>query len=454
LNLGNNPLGTMLFKNYHELISNGATSVLQQKRKDILEMCAAALDAVHPYRVVKNLFQDSQMVFPSETVDLSTFDHLYLVGFGKASVGMGQAVCDAVPIQKGVVITNDSSAKFTTDSVEIFFGGHPLPNEQSIKGADAIIELFSQCTENDCVIVVISGGGSALFCKPRVSLTDLQNTIDLVLRSGATINELNTIRKHLSFVKGGLLVQQTEAVVLTLIISDVVNDPLSSIASGPTVPDSSTFSDAVDILNNYDLWRKVSEQVRFVLDEGRKGRIPETLKERDPAFQKVYNFIVANNERACRGALQKAEDLGYEATLLTTALTGEAKHLSRYMVKRARQSLTQCTAAFISGGESTVTMRGNGLGGRNQEFVLGCVEDIAGSEMVIASFATDGADGNSSAAGAIADGYTLARAKKNHLLPADFLKENNSNAFFSQLGDAFLTGLTGTNVTDIQILLQ
>ena len=444
----------MVFQNYHELISNGATPILQQKRKDVLEMCAAALDAVHPYRVVKDLFQGSQMVFPSETVDLSTFDHLYLVGFGKASVGMGQAICDAVPIQKGVVITNDSSAKLTADSVEIFFGGHPLPNEQSIKGADAIIELFGHCTDNDCVIVVISGGGSSLFCKPRVALSDLQNTIDLLLRSGATINEVNTIRKHLSFVKGGLLVQQTKAVVLSLIISDVVNDSLSSIASGPTVPDSSTFSDAIDILNRYGLWRKVSEQVRFILDDGRKGRIPETLKDEDPVFQKVFNFIVANNERACQGAFHKAEELGYEATLLTTALTGEAKDLSRYMVTRARKSLTRNTAAFVSGGEPTVTMQGSGLGGRSQEYVLGCVEAIAGSGMVIASFATDGADGNSVAAGAIADGYTLARAKKKHLLPADFLKENNSNAFFSQLGDAFLTGLTGTNVTDIQILLQ
>ena len=444
----------MVFKNYHELISNGATPVLQQKRRDILEMFTAALDAVHPYRVVKDLFQGSQMVFPSETFDLSTFDHLYLVGFGKASVGMGQAVCDAVPIHKGVVITNDSSAKLTTDTVQIFIGGHPLPNEQSVKGADAIVKLFGQCTENDCVVVVISGGGSALFCKPRVGLSDLQNTIDLLLRSGATINELNTIRKHLSFVKGGLLVQQTQAVVLTLIISDVVNDPLSSIASGPTVPDSSTFSDAIDILNRYDLWGKVSEQVRFVLDEGRTGRIPETLKEGDPVFQKVFNFIVANNERACRGAVQKAEELGYEAKLITTALTSEAKDVSRYMVQRARKSLTFGTAAFISGGEPTVTMQGNGLGGRNQEFVLGCVEDIAGSDMVIASFATDGADGNSTAAGAIADGCTLARARKKHLLPADFLKVNNSNAFFSQLDDTFLTGLTGTNVTDIQILLQ
>ena len=163
---------------------------------------------------------------------------------------------------------------------------------------------------------------------------------------------------------------------------------------------------------------------------------------------------MANNERACRGAVQKAEELGYEAKLITTALTSEAKDVSRYMVQRARKSLTFGTAAFISGGEPTVTMQGNGLGGRNQEFVLGCVEDIAGSDMVIASFATDGADGNSTAAGAIADGCTLARARKKHLLPADFLKVNNSNAFFSQLDDTFLTGLTGTNVTDIQILLQ
>lgn len=443
----------MLFKNYQELISNGTTPVLRQKREDILTMFAAGLDAVNPSFVVSQVLNGPRLMFPSETIDLSGFDHLYLVGFGKASVGMAEAVYEAVPIIKGVVITADPSARVTHGSLEVFVGGHPLPNIQSISGADRILELFHHCTPNDCVIVLISGGGSSLFCKPRVPLADLQHTITLLLRAGATIDQINTIRKHLSLVKGGQLALQTKAMIFSLIISDVVHDPISSIASGPTAPDPTTFSDAENVLHRYGLWEKVSEAVRSVILDGRKGTIPETLKEDDPAFQKVFNFIVANNETACTAALQKARELGYDARLLTTALTGEAHVLGRYMVQRVKDSLTRDTAAFISGGEPTVTVHGTGVGGRNQEFVLGCVEDIAGTESVVGSFATDGIDGTSTAAGAIADGCTFARAQKKHLVPRRFLLENNSYVFFSTLGDVLRTGLTGTNVMDIQVIL-
>jgi glycerate 2-kinase len=443
----------MLFKNYNELVSNGSNPTLQQKRKDILEMFCAAVDAVQPYRVIKELFDSHQLVFPSETIDLSDFDHLYLVGFGKASVGMAQAVCDAVTITKGVVITNDPSVKNIHDSLEVIVGGHPLPNEGSIRGAEKIVGLLRQCTKNDCVILLVSGGGSSLFCKPRVPLDNLQETVTLLLRSGATITELNTIRKHLSLVKGGQLAQQTDAVVLSLIISDVVGDPISSIASGPTAPDPTTFSDVREILYRYKIWEKISPVIRTIIEEGIAGHSSETLKEGDPAFDKVFNFIVANNERACQGAMTKATELGYEAKLITTSLTGEAKVLGRYLINRIDKSLTKENAAFIFGGEPTVIVRGNGLGGRNQEFVLSCVEEIAGSDIVIASFATDGIDGNSDAAGALADGFTFGRAQKKQMIPSRFLKQNNSYAFFHALGDTLHTGLTGTNVMDIQLIL-
>lgn len=444
----------MLFKNYQELLSNGTTPVLQQKRADILSMLAAGLDAVNPSSVISQLFNGPQLVFPSETIDLSGFDHVNLVGFGKASVGMAEAVCKAVPISKGVVITADPSARVTYDFLDVFVGGHPLPNLQSLSGADRTLDLFHHCTENDCVIVLISGGGSSLFCKPRVPLPDLQETITLLLRAGATIDQINTIRKHLSLVKGGQLVLQTKAMVLSLIISDVVHDPVSSIASGPTAPDPTTFADAENVLQRYDLLGKVSEAVRLVIHDGIRGMIPETLKEDDPAFSRVMNYIVANNQTACNAALMKARELGYEARLLTTALAGEACVLGQYMVKKVRDSITEGTAAFISGGEPTVIMHGAGMGGRNQEFVLGCLEDIAGTESVVASFATDGVDGNSPTAGAIADGYTIARAQEKHLVPRRFLMENNSYVFFSTLKDVLCTGFTGTNVMDIQIILQ
>ena len=444
----------MLFTNYDELILNGSTPILQQKRKDILEMLIAAVEAVQPYRVVKEMFHGSEMVFPSESFDLASFDHLYLVGFGKASVGMAQAVCDAAKITKGVVITNDPCASVTHDAVEVLVGGHPLPNNESIRGAEKILALLQDCGESDAVIVLISGGGSSLFCKPRVPLLDLQKTIDLLLRSGATINEINTIRKHLSLVKGGHLVQQTKAVIFSLIISDVVHDSISSIASGPTSPDPTTYTDAEEILRRYQVWMKVPTAIRMVIEEGRKRHLPETLKNDDAAFEKVFNFIIANNEQACQAAVKKAGELGYDAKLITTSMTGEAKTLGRYLVDRVTNSLTKENAAFVTGGEPTVAVHGNGIGGRNHELVLGCVVEIANSDIVLASFATDGIDGNSNAAGALADGCSLARAQKKHLDPSRFLQENNTYAFFHALGDTMQTGLTGTNVMDIQIILQ
>jgi glycerate-2-kinase len=444
----------MLFKNYDDLVLNGQTPLLQQKRKDVLDMLTAAIDAVQPSRVVKDVFCGTQLVFASEAIDLSSFDHLYVVGFGKASVGMAQAVCDEVTVTKGVVITNDSSAIITNHSIEVIVGGHPLPNEGSIHGAEKILELLGQCSENDCVIVLISGGGSALFCKPRVPLNDLQKTIDLLLRSCVSIDELNTIRKHLSLVKGGQLAQYTKAVIISLIISDVVDDPITSIASGPTCPDPTTFSDAREILKRHELWTNIPTTVTTVITEGIAGRISETLKENDPVFETVFNFIIANNERACQGVITKAKELGYDAKLMTTSIAGEARVIGKYLINRVKKSICNRKTVFITSGETTVTVRGSGTGGRNQELVLSCVEEIAGKDMVVASFATDGIDGNSNVAGALADGFTLPRALKKKLNPSRFLEQNNSYVFFQGLDDTLRTCRTGTNVMDIQILIR
>jgi glycerate 2-kinase len=444
----------MLFKNYDQLMGNGQTPALAQKRKDVLEMLAAAVETVDPYLVVERVFQEKQLVLQSETVDVSTFDHVYVVGFGKASVGMAQAVCDSVSVTKGVVVTNNSTATISRDSVEVIVGGHPLPAEGSVRGAEKIISLFQGCTENDCVIVLISGGGSALFEKPRVPFEDLQQTTDLLLRSGVGIEDFNTIRKHLSQVKGGQLAGYTKGFIISLIISDIVNDPVSSIASGPTSPDPTTFSDAKKILTRYKLWEKIPMTVRMVIEDGIGGRIPETLKENNPVFQRVLNYVVANNELACHAAVKKAEELGYMATLLTTSVTGEATEIGSYLIKKVKQSLSPGKTVFIAGGETTVTVQGNGKGGRNQELVLNCVKELAGTEMVVASFATDGVDGNSPAAGALADGFSFARAKKQKLSPSVFLKENNSNEFFIRLDDVLLTGPTGTNVMDVLVFIR
>jgi glycerate-2-kinase len=443
----------MLFKNYHDLISNGQTPELRQKRKDALDMLSAAVDTVQPSRVIKDVFYGTQLVFASETIDLSSFDHLYVVGFGKASVGMAQAVCDRVTVEKGIVITNDPSAIITDHSIEVITGGHPRPDEGSIHGTEKILKLLGQCSENDCVIVLISGGGSSLLCKPRVPLNDFQKTNDRLLRSGVSIDELNTIRKHLSMVKGGQLARYTKAVIISLIISDVVHDSITSIASGPTSPDQTTYSDAREILRRYNLWNRTPVTVRAVILEGIAGHISETLKENDPVFTTVFNFIIANNERACQGVMIKAKELGYEARLLTTSITGEARVVGKYLLNMLKKKCIDRRTVFITSGETTVTLRDGGTGGRNQELVLSCVEEIAGNEIVVVSIGTDGIDGNSDAAGALVDGFTLTRALEKKLNPSNFLEQNNSNVFFRLLGDVLLTSLTGTNVMDIQIMI-
>jgi glycerate 2-kinase len=443
----------MLIINFDELVSNGLTPVLRKKRRDALEMLTAAVDAVGPYRVVTQVFQKDRLMLGSEVIDLTTYDHVYVVGFGKASVPMARAVCDAVPVVKGVVITNDSSATIPHERIEVVVGGHPLPDEGSIKGTGKILSLLGHCGEHDCVIMVISGGGSSLLCKPMVSLQDLRVTTDLLLRSGADINELNIVRKHVSMVKGGKLAQRTKAMIISLIISDIVHDPIQNIASGPTSPDPSTFSDAKTILMRHGLWERVPTRVRTTIEKGIAGLIPETPKEDDPIFGSVRTMIVASNQLACDHALKKARELGYEPVLLSTTLTGEARTVGRGLISKAKHHLPQENVALISGGETTVKVKGDGNGGRNQELVLSCVEELAGTQCVVASLGTDGIDGNSAAAGAVADGMTLSRAQGQQLEPSSFLEKNDSNSFFSALHDAIVTGPTGTNVMDVQLIL-
>lgn len=445
----------MLFKNYEQIVSNGQTSELKKKRKDVLEILTAALNSVDPYNAVKNIFEKDKIVFESEEIDLTSFKNIYVVGFGKACVGMANAVCDFSNVKSGVIITNNSAAETENESIEVVVGGHPLPNHGSIIGTEKILDIVNLCEDDDLLIVLISGGGSALLCNPKISLKDLQDTTDLLLCSGADIKEINTIRKHLSKVKGGQLLKQTKGTVVSIVISDIVDDPLEFIASGPTYPDSTTFKDAKNVIEKYDLWNKVPNDVRDIIDEGICGKISETLKDNDQIFDYVFHFIVANNKIACEAAAKQAEKIGYKTLILTTALTGEAKDIGRFLVNKAinYQIDDKKEFALISGGETTVTIKGHGKGGRNQELVLGCVENIANENVVLASFATDGIDGKSDAAGAIADGFSLFRANQKNLNPKIFLDDNNSYEFFKKLNDLFITGPTGTNVMDIQLIL-
>ncbi len=384
----------MLFKNREKIIENGQTPELKKIRGDILDILTFALDSVNPYEVVKSRFYEKKINIGGKTVDPSDFENIYVVGFGKASVGMTQAVCDSIDVKKGVIITNDPNNKVRSECVDTFVGSHPIPDQSSIGGTDKILDIIKMCGNEDLLIVLISGGGSALLCKPRVNLKDLQQTTDLLLKSGADINEINTIRKHLSFVKGGGLVKSTKCTVVSFIISDIVGDPIGFIASGPTYPDSTTYADAQEILRKYNLWEKLPSAVRKVIEDGVHGRIPETPKKDDSAFDNVFNFIVANNEIACKAAENKAKKLGYKTMLLTTSLTGEAKDIGKYLVDKARKYSTDVKKiVFVSGGETTVTVKGSGRGGRNQEMILAGVESLDGADMVFASLQLMGSMG-------------------------------------------------------------
>ena len=444
----------MLFKNREQIIRNGETPELKKIRGDVLDILNSVLDAVDPYKAVKSRFNSDMIVFEEDSIDISDFDNVYLVGFGKASVGMAQAVCDSVDVKEGVVVTNDPDSQVKNDNVVTIAGGHPLPDQGSIDGAEKILSIVEKCNDCDVLIVLISGGGSALLSKPRVCLEDLQSVTSLLLKCGADINEINTIRKHLSLVKGGQLAAASNGLVISFIISDIIGDPMSFIASGPTYPDSTSFADAKSVLEKYDLWEKIPLSVKKVIDDGVKGVSPDTPDD-DVVFKNVFNFIVANNGIACKAAERKARNLGYKTMLLTTSLDGEAKEKGRFLVDKALNYIdSEEKIVFISGGETTVTIHGDGKGGRNQEMILGCVNDLFEKNIVFASFATDGIDGMSDAAGAIADGFTLSQAQRKGLDPDVFLRDNNSYEFFKNLDDLLMTGPTGTNVMDVQIVIR
>lgn len=445
----------MLFKNQKQLIENGQTPKLKQIRSEILEIISAAVDAVNPYKSVKSVVKTNKIILSDEEINIKDFNNIYVVGFGKASVGMAQAVSDSINISKGIVVTNNKDDFVKNEKIETIIGSHPIPDKNCIIAADKIINLIDKCKKDDLLIVLISGGGSALLCKPRISLKNLQITTDLLLKSGTNIKEINTIRKHLSYVKGGQLIKHAKCKVVSLIISDIIGDPIEFISSGPTSPDSTTFLNAKEILEKYHLLNKIPQEVKIILNRGIKNEISETPKKNERIFKNVTNHIIANNRLACISAEKKAKELEYKTMLLTTHLDGEAKEIGKFLINKVNNyNQKNEKILFIFGGETTVTIKGDGIGGRNQEMVLSSIKDISEKNIVFTSFATDGIDGIGDSAGAIADNYSYQRALQRNLNPIDFLEDNNSYNFFKELSDLLKTGSTGTNVMDIQLIVK
>ena len=445
-------------------------------RQKLWRIMRAALAAVDPEQaVLRFLGREGQHLRVGGTeYDLDRLERIYLVGAGKAAVPMAKAVCrllgDAlsavvINVKRGYILPAEEMQAIQAGlrcPFEVIEAGHPTPDEAGLRGAQRMAQLLAGTTERDLVICVISGGGSALLTLPveGVSLADLRALTDALLRSGATINEINTVRKHLSRVKGGGLARLAyPARVVALILSDVVGSPLDVIASGPTVPDPTTFADAWQVLARYSLLDKVPPQVRSYLERGVAGQAPETPKPGDPIFERVQNLIVGSNELAALAAVEQARKEGLNSLLLTTYLEGEAREVGKVAAALAKELLRNgrplpCPACLVMGGETTVTVRGSGTGGRNQELALAAAIALAGWEgTMVGTLATDGSDGPTDAAGAIATGQTIYRAQQLGLNPFAFLENNDSYRFFQALGDLVVTGPTNTNVNDLLFIL-
>lgn len=428
--------------------------------KAVQDILSSALEAIDPQRAVLNAFeQDSQIA-----ARLAGCRRVLVAGAGKAAYPMALALEQAlagrnIPIAGGLVVTKDGHVPASSElhRVQIVEAGHPLPDERGQQAAQRIAGLLRSAGAGDRVICLISGGGSALLTAPApgIALADLQQLTTLLLRSGAPIQRINGLRKHLELLKGGGLARlAAPAHVITLILSDVVGDPLDAIASGPSVPDPTTYADAWETLEQFGLLESAPDAVCEHLQRGLRGEIAETLKPGDPIFSTVYNRLVGSNALASEAAAARARDLGWHAIVLSTRKEGEARQVGAELAQLARQAQHEIRpVCLILGGETTVTVRGQGRGGRNQEVALGAVSGLAGLEhALVVALATDGGDGPTDAAGAVASGQTLARAAALGLDPRAALRDNDAYTFFDALGDLLKPGPTRTNVNDLMFV--
>ena len=431
----------------------------QRKAADIFH---AVLKAIDPCGLIKERIDQIRSVYRERN-----YGRLYLISFGKAAYPMTKVVSDFADdlLTKGIMVTKYGHVleAGVSHKIDVFEAAHPVPDLQGVLATERVIGLLEKADSGTLVVCLISGGGSALLVAPHrdISLAEKQQITQLLLRAGANIQELNTVRKHLSRIKGGRLAEIAyPARVISLILSDVVGDPLDVIASGPTSPDQTTFQDALKVIKLHDLGDKIPEKARLILIRGAAGEIPETPKEGNPVFVRVQNIIVGSNKKAIETAKREAQSQGYKTTIISAELQGEARDAATWLARKAievRRGLagrSQGKICLISGGETTVTVRGSGMGGRNTELALAFAQEIKGMKgITLLSAGTDGTDGPTDAAGAIVDGGTIERAEAAGINPGDYLKNNDSYHFFKAAGGLFITGPTGTNVMDLQIIL-
>lgn len=437
------------------------------RRSRILPVLEAALLAVNPDEAVRrSLRREGHVLRVGDLyLSLDRFQRVFVLGFGKAAAPMGKAASDILGdrLTTGVLVTKAGHGEFVRLPLEMTLleAAHPVPDAAGVAAAQRVADLARQATPDDLVLCLVSGGGSALLTLPAkgLALSDLQATTAALLRCGATIDEVNVLRKHLSQVAGGQLARlAAPATLLSLVLSDVVGSPLDVIASGPTVPDRSTWADAWRVVETHRLQTTLPSKVVARLQAGLAGQIADTPKEDDPAFASTHTLVIGDNAGAAQAAQIRAVELGYHAQVLTTFLEGEAREIAKVAVALGREVLAHgrpapAPACLILGGETTVTLRGQGLGGRNQELALAAavlLDRLPERErMVIVSLATDGTDGPTGSAGGLVDGSTVGRGRAFGLDAVQHLIDNNSMPYLEAVGDLLITGPTQTNVNDL-----
>ncbi len=406
----------------------------------LTRILSAAILAVEPGKAVEHYLQSHP---------LPTARRIFVLGLGKAAIPMTRAVIGIVNVSRALVIPKHATP-LEFDFATVIEGSHPIPDSHSLMAGQSALNFISALTEDDLLVCLFSGGGSSLMTAPRVPLEDMQVLTRSLLACGARIDEINTLRRHLDRVKGGGLAQATQARVVSLLLSDVVGNPLEAIASGPTAPDPSTRKDAFSILEKFDLQKNIPPSILQALEDS-----PETPKAGDGLFARVENIIVGSNAQAAQAAIQQAQLEGFHTKFLGDDWQGEARETAEKLCAHLEQEANSLTRPFclIAGGETTVTLRGNGAGGRNQELALASVPLLAKIRNgMLVTLATDGEDGNTNSAGAVVTDKTLSRARIQGLDFADYLARNDSNSFFGALGDLLNIGPTNTNVNDLTFL--
>ena len=404
----------------------------------LLRILAASLDAVDPFKAVQNYLPAIE-------------GRVFGLGIGKAAIPMMDALAGRFPLAGGLAVTKFASG-LSRKPYTVIEGGHPIPDARSLEAGERVLAFVSTLHETDTLVCLISGGGSALVTAPYVPLEDLQALTSLLLSSGARIDEINILRRQLDRIKGGGLARATKAKILSLILSDVIGNPLETIASGPTSPDPTTKKDALNILRRYRLEQDAPDSILSYLEDDSSL---SSFQEQAPGLHNVQNIIIGDNKLAARAALEQAEREGFHAEILTNELEGEAREEGRELARRLRVDGDTRTPPFcwIVGGETTVKVRGKGKGGRNQELALAAVDELSGlRNVMLIALATDGDDGPTDAAGAVVTGESAQRAESLGLDASDYLSRNDAYPFFETLGDLLKTGPTGTNVNDLTFL--